>query len=64
MQLLRKCQIERKCNRISCCHPGNSAKNLYNNFEWKIKGHKHTTIIVVLEGRLYKDEDEIKVTFN
>ena len=32
------------------------------NFECKIKCRKRTTFAVVLEGRLHRDEDEIRVT--
>jgi len=34
---------------------------VYNNFEWKMKGHKYTTIAEVLGGRLHRDEDGIRL---
>lgn len=35
---------------------------LFDNFKWEIKCCKYTTIVVVLEGRLIRDEDENEVT--
>ena len=40
--------------------------DVLDNFEWKYNAatHKYMTIVVVLKGRLLRDEDEIKVTIN
>lgn len=48
-------------NLIPSC-PAAVPKTCTVNFECRIKSHKHTTFAVELEGRLLRDEGEIKVT--